>query len=548
MLPRQSERTKAGKVMESAPQKEKSVRTTEAGRILKAMGVLSGATMVSRLLGLVRDGVAGALFGLGSGMDAFLVAYRIPNMLRALLAEGSLAVSFIPVFVEVEETSGRARADKLARVVITVLLLALVGITLVGLFFAPLLVKLTAFGFTRDPEKFALTVRLTRIVFPFIGFVSITAILGGILNARGVFLYPALAPVTLNVVIIASILALSGVVDPSIASIAWGVLLGGVAQLFMQVRPVAATGFRYRLDFDLKDRALGRVFTMFGPSVFGVAVYQLNLVVCTFIASWLPDGSVSYLYYAERLFQFPLGVFAVSVGVASLPSLSRLAAREEWTEFNHTISMSIRYLWFLVIPATDGLFVLSLPIVTLLFKHGLFTDGMAQATAEALRYYSPALLPVATTRVVAQGFYAMKDTVTPVKGALLALVVNIAVSLLLMEEMRHGGLALATTISAAVNSSYLSYAYWKRTGHLPFGALGLSALKILTASTVMAGAVWLLMGAAGNIATGGAGLLLLGAFVFGAVFLGIAVYGITAYLLGVEEARILADKIRAAAR
>ena len=510
-------------------------RVSETAKIMRAAGILSMATLASRFLGLLRDAVNAAMFGLGGGMDAFLVAFRLPNMLRALLADGTLAVSFIPVFVELSEKEGSRRSDKLGRIALTFLVFVLAGVVLAGVLFAPAIVGLVALGFTRDPAKFGLTVELTRIVFPFIGLVAITALLGGMLNGRGVFLAPALAPLALNVAIIGAALILAPLFDPPIKAIAWGVLIGGAAQLALQLGPTAKSGFRMRPDFDWKDPALKKVLLLMGPSVFGVAVYHVNVVISTFLASWLPDGSISYLYYAERIFQLPLGLFAVSVGVASLPSMARLAAREEWDVFRDTFADSVRLIFFIVLPAAVGIFALAEPIVLLLFKRGLFTSEMASNTALALKCYVFALLPVAGARVAAQSFYAMKDTKTPVKGAALALLVNIAASLILMAPLKHAGLALATAVSSWVNAIYLYWAFARRMGRIPWGRKGGLAVKALFSSLIMGSAVYF-----GNVLTGGwadEGTGALAVRVGFSIAVGVVAYGTLTYAMNVYETR-----------
>jgi putative peptidoglycan lipid II flippase len=516
----------------------------ESGRIARAFSVLSSATMLSRVLGLVRDVVTASLFGAGGALDAFLVAFRLPNMLRSLFAEGSLTVAFVPVFVELEESEGAERANRFGRVALTLLAIILPIVVAVGVGAAPWIVRLVAMGFAESSDKYALTVELTRIVFPYIGLVSITAFLGGILNARGVFLYPALAPVALNVCIIIAALALAGVVEPAVASLAFGVLIGGCCQWALQIRPLRKTGFRFRFDFNFSDPALKKVFLLMGPAVFGVAVYQLNLVVSTFLASWLPDGSISYLYYAERLFQLPLGVFAVSVGVASLPSLSRLAAREDWTEFSDTLRAACRLLWFVIIPASVGLLLLAEPVVALLFQRGDFTAVDTVNTAAALRFYALALVPVATTRIIAQGFYAMKDTKTPVKGAAWALGVNLVASLIFMWPMKHAGLALATAISAGVNTLYLAHQYRKQTGSWPFSGLRSALTRIFVSAVVMGAGVVVGLFVAPEAASGGMGFWGLFGFVGFSVVGGAGVYAVVGRLAGLDDLSVIVRRVK----
>ncbi|PLX41225.1 MAG: murein biosynthesis integral membrane protein MurJ [Deltaproteobacteria bacterium] len=470
----------------------KDAARSEAGKIARAVGVLSSATMLSRILGLLRDVITAGFFGAGGAMDAFFVAFRLPNMLRSLFAEGSLSAAFVPVYSEVLEKEGEEASHRFGRICFTLLAITLLLVVIAGVFLAPWIVKVLAMGFARNPEKFDLTVRLARMVFPYIGLVSLTALAGGILNARGTFLYPALAPVLLNVFIILSALALSPFMETPVVSLAYGVILGGVSQFLLQVKPLGRTGFRYSPSFEFSDPALKRMLLILGPSVFGVAVYQLNLVISTFLASWLREGAVSFLYYAERLFQLPLGVFAVSVGVASLPSLSRLAAREDWPAYHQTVRHSTRLLWFVVLPASVGLLALAEPIVALLFQRGRFTPAMSVDVAAALRFYALAMVPVATTRVLAQAFYALKDTKTPVKAAALALIVNLAASILFAFPLglEHGGLALATAVSSGVNAWWLAVKFKEKTGESPFDGLFDPMVRMLAAALLMSALVY----------------------------------------------------------
>ncbi|PLX40772.1 MAG: murein biosynthesis integral membrane protein MurJ [Deltaproteobacteria bacterium] len=469
----------------------KDAARSEESNIARAVGVLSSATMLSRILGLLRDVITAGLFGAGGAMDAFFVAFRLPNMLRSLFAEGSLSASFVPVYSEVLEKEGEEASHRFGRICFTLLTLVLVVVVLLGVLLAPWFIKVLAMGFARDPEKFDLTVKLARMVFPYIGLVSLTALAGGILNARGTFIYPALAPVFLNVFIILSALALSPFMETPVLSLAYGVILGGVSQFLLQLKPLGRTGFSYSPSFEFRDPALKRMLLILGPSVFGVAVYQLNLVISTFLASWLREGAVSFLYYAERLFQLPLGVFAVSVGVASLPSLSRLAAREDWPAYHRTVRHSARLLWFVVLPASLGLIALAEPIVALLFQRGRFTPSMSVDVSAALRFYALAMVPVATTRVLAQAFYALKDTKTPVKAAAISLIVNFAASLLFAFALglEHGGLALATAVSSGVNAWWLAVKFKAKTGENPFESLLGPLSRMMVASLLMAALV-----------------------------------------------------------
>lgn len=520
--------------------------SAEAGKIARALGVISSTTMLSRVMGLLRDSLTAALFGAGGFMDAFLVAFKLPNMLRGLLAEGSLTVSFIPVYTEVMEKEGDEAAHKLGRVVITALTLILAVIVLLGILAAPWIVNVVAMGFKDNPEKFNLTVSMTRWLFPFIAFVSLTAIAGGILNAREQFFYPALAPVVLNLCNIVVTWTLYRYFDLPIMAMVLGVLVGGVAQLLIQVRPLGKLGFHYFPDFAFRSEPLKKILLLMGPSTFGVAVYQFNIVISTFFASWLPEGAVSYLYYSERLFQLPLGVFAVSIGVASLPSLSRLAAREDWISFNHTVSHAIRLLFFIVLPASIGLMILSEPIVALLFERGRFTPEMTIGTSTTLKFYALAMIPVSITRVFAQSFYAVKEMKTPVKGAFVSLVVNVFASWLFAFPLglAQGGLALATAFSSTVNMFYLSEMYRRKNGENPFKGLYKPLFLIALASLGMGALVWL--GDAGFIALAGkvSGFSMRLLEILLVIPAGVAGYIVFAKLLGLKDLSELTGRLR----
>ncbi|MEW6488340.1 MAG: murein biosynthesis integral membrane protein MurJ [Thermodesulfobacteriota bacterium] len=520
------------------PAAETSART-ETGRIARAVGILSGATMLSRVLGFVRDVVTASYFGAGGAMDAFLVAFRLPNMLRSLFAEGSLTVAFVPVFVETLETRGRARADELGRLCFTLLGAVLLAVSAAGVLGAPLLVKALAWGFTQEPEKFDLTVQLTRVVFPYIGLIGLTALAGGMLNSLGDFASPALAPVVLNVAMIAAVVGLSPFTDPPVRSAAYGVVAGGVLQLWVQWRSLRVRGFAFRLAWDWRDAAVRRILRLLGPRVFGVGVYQVNIFVSTLLATWLPDGSVSYLYYAERLFQLPLGVFAVAAGTAALPSLSRLAARNDLPGLRETLGETLRMTGFIVVPAAAGLLVLSQPILTVLLERGSFTPEMTRATAQALAFYALALIPVAGVKVVVPAYYALHDMRTPVWAAFWALALNVVASLLLMGPLRHAGLALASALSNGLNLAYLLWHLRGRAGPLPYRRLAGSFLRMGGAALAMtalvgAGSLWVDWG--GNRAAAAGALAAL-------IGLGAGAYLGTAHLLGLHDAARLSGAL-----
>lgn len=436
----------------------------ENGRITRAAGVVGAATFLSRIFGFLRDMVVAALFGAGVAADAFFVAFRIPNLLRRLFAEGSLTVSFVPVFTEYLETRSKREALELANVVFTALSILLVIVSLAGVLFAPAIVAVMAPGFLKEPGQFALTVMLTRIMFPYILFISLVALCMGILNSLKHFAAPAVSPVLLNISMILSALLLGDLFAEPIYSLAVGVISGGVLQLALQWPFLLKMGMRLRASFNFRHPGLKKIGLLMLPAVFGAAVYQINIFIGTILASLLPPGSVSYLYYADRLVELPLGVFAIAVGTATLPSLSAQASRGDLAGLKNTISFSLRLILFVTLPATVALIALGEPILSVLFERGAFSSLDTLKTNEALFYYALGLWAFSTIRIVVAAFYALQDMKTPMRAAVLALIVNVICSLAFMFPLKHAGLALATSVASAANVLFLSYLLRKRLG------------------------------------------------------------------------------------
>ena len=467
---------------------------SENRRIARSAGIIGSSTFLSRILGFVRDAVVARYFGAGLSADAFFVAFRIPNLLRRLFAEGSLTVSFIPVFTEYLTERSKRESLELVNIAFTVLSMILVVISILGIVFSPLIVRVTAWGFVDSPEKLELTVLLTRIMFPYIFFIGLTALCMGVLNSLGHFAAPALSPVLLNVSMIISVLFFSQYLDRPVLSLAIGVIIGGVLQLVFQFPFLKEKGIRFRLDFHLTHPAIKRIGLLMLPAVFGAAIYQVNVLISTLIASFLQEGSISYLYYASRLIEFPLGIFAVAIGTAVLPSMSRYAARMEMNELKDTLSFALRLVFFFTIPAMVGLIVLRIPIISVLFQRGEFGYETTVLTANALLYFSLGLWAVAGGRIIVPTFYSLQDTKTPVKIAVLALFVNIVLSIILAFPLglKHGGLALATSISSAINMVVLLIILSKRLGGLGVKGVLVSVLKVSLSSAVMGVVVSLL--------------------------------------------------------
>ena len=420
-------------------------------RVTRAAGVTGAFTLLSRILGLVRDQVVAYLFGAGPAADAFFVAFRIPNLLRRWSAEGAMSAAFVPVYTQELITHGPEEARKTAGAAFSILAAILAVITLAGVIFAPCLVQLIAPGYADEPAKFALTVLLTRIVFPYILLISLATLLMGQLNSLDHFAVPAAAPVALNAGIIFMALAVGPRLDRPALALALGVLAGGLLQLLMQLPPLIKRKALPRLIWQPGLEAVRTMGRRVLPVILGAAAYQINLLVNTLLASYLPEGSVSFLYYADRLVQFPLGVFAVALGTAILPSLSRQAAQGDLDGLASTTSHGFRLSLFIILPSAVGLALLARPLVDLIYQRGAFDAGVALQTIRALYAYALGLPMAALTTVAVRFFNALGDTKTPACVGALTVAANIALSLILMGPLAHSGLALASSLAAGIN-------------------------------------------------------------------------------------------------
>lgn len=500
--------------------------------IARNAAVVAGATLISRILGFVRDVIVAFALGAGLFADAFFVAFRIPNLLRRLFGEGSLTMAFIPVFSRIREEEGDEAAQAMARSAMIWLGVILGGITLLAELLAGPLTMAIAPGFTRNIEQFQVTVDLIRICFPYVIFICGVALCMGILNARNHFLGPALAPVVLNVSLIGAAL-LGHFFGLNVAySMAYGVLIGGAGQLLLQQPFLRSTGFSWRGSWSWRNKGVARMGLLMLPTVFGAAVYQINILLGTLLASYLPVGSVSYLYYADRLVQFPLGVFGIAVSTAALPSLAKFAARGEMEEYDSALAVALGLTLFIALPAAAGLMGLAGPVISLLFERGAFTAEAVSATSQALIAYSVGLPFIALSRPLVAGFYALEDTRTPVKIAVVCLVVNVGLGIWLMQSMAHVGLALAVSVSSLINYASLHVLLArKRKGRLiPLG----SALKTMVLSAMVG---------VGAYMTASWGLWWLALIPVWVIF-----YVLAAYVLRMDEARLFSEMISARIR
>ncbi len=456
----------------------------------EAAGVVGGATLLSRILGFVRDAVIAWFFGAGVVSDAFFVAFRIPNLLRRLFSEGALTVTFIPVFTEYLSEKGRNQALEMAASAMRFLSVLLALAAVAGVLLAPLLIRIIAPGFAGLEDRFDLTVTLTRIMFPYVFFVGLVALSMGILNVFGHFSTPALAPVFLNLAMIGSVFLISPHLDQPIVGLALGVILGGCIQLGLQIPFLLKKGVPFWGKIPWYHPALKKIGLLMVPAVFGAAVYQVNIFVATLLASMLPEGRISYLYYADRLIQFPMGIFAIAMATAALPSLSRQAAAGDIMAIKHTFTQTVKFVLFIIVPAMVGLIVLRTPIVQVLFMRGSFDAESAGLTASAVLYYGTGLWAYAAVRIVVATFYALKDTRTPFRAACVSVLANIVLGGLLMLPLGHRGLALAASLASMLNLGLLVRALRSRLGNLDWRAIGHSAVMTLFCSAAMGAIVY----------------------------------------------------------
>jgi putative peptidoglycan lipid II flippase len=466
---------------------------SDTDRIYKATGAMGLATSLSRVAGLVRDMVIARLFGAGFGTDAFFLAFTIPNLFRRFFAEGSMSAAFVPIFSEVYHLRGREEAREFANKCWTLLLLVMALFTLIGILGSPLLVKVFGAGFSSIPGKLELTDLLNRIMFPYLFFVSLLALITGVLNVLDHYFLPSLSPLFLNLSIISSALILTPYFNPPVLALGVGVLVGGAVQLLAQFPILKKRRMVPGFNFDFRDPLVKKTLLLMAPGIAGVAIYQINLAVSRLLASFLFEGSVSYLYYAQRLFEFPQGIFIVSLAQAILPAMSRQAAFNDQEELKKSLRFSLNLIALITIPAALGLVLCSIPVFSVFFMNRTFDYQDVQMTAFALIAYAPGLIFVGISRVLVPVFYALKDTKTPVQISFWTLLVNAVLGLVLMQFWHHVGLAVAVTLSSGVNTLLLYVALRKKIGPLGGFSLLSGVLPLIPVSLVMGGVVWFIL-------------------------------------------------------
>ncbi|MBS3916637.1 MAG: murein biosynthesis integral membrane protein MurJ [Sulfuritalea sp.] len=462
--------------------------------LLKVLATVSSMTLLSRILGFVRDFIIARSFGAGAATDAFFVAFRLPNLLRRMFAEGAFSQAFVPILAEYKNKRDAEETRRLADHVATLLFLALLAVTLLGIAITPVLIYISAPGFAADAAKFELTVELTRIAFPYILFISLVSLSGGILNTWSRFAVPAFTPVLLNLSFIAMALFAAPYFDPPVLALAWAVLLGGVLQLALQIPFLAKIGMLPRFSFSLADAGVNRIGKLMLPALLGVSVTQISLVINTIFASFLPSGSVSWLYYADRLMEFPAGLLGAALGTILLPSLAKSHADNDRGEFSALLDWGLRLTFLLTLPAALALAILAVPLLSTLFNYGAFQAHDVLKTGDALMAYSVGLTGLILVKVLAPGFYARQNIRTPVKIALVTLAATQVMNAAFIVPLQHAGLALSIGLAACLNAGLLWRGLHRRGDYVPRPGWGVFGLKLAVALAVMGAALWFGMG------------------------------------------------------
>jgi putative peptidoglycan lipid II flippase len=495
--------------------------------LLKALAAVSSLTLVSRILAFVRDVLIARIFGAGAATDAFFVAFKLPNLLRRLFAEGAFSQAFVPIFGEYKSRRGHDETKLLVDHVTTMLALILFVVTIIGIVAAPILVYISAPGFVKDAEKFDLTVRLLQITSPYIFFISLVAVAAGILNTYNKFWVPAFAPVLLNLCFIGGALWLAPYFEPPILVLAWAVFVAGFVQLAFQIPFLKKIGMLPSLRFSLKDEGMWRVIKQMGPAVFGVSIAQLSLIINTIFASFLAAGSVSWLYYADRLMEFPTGLLGVALGTILLPSLSKLHASNDTVEYSRMLDWGLRLTCMLALPAALALGMISVPLLATFFQHGAFTAHDVLMSRNALVGYSVGLIGLILVKILAPGFYAKQNIKTPVKIGIVTLLATQAMNVLFVFGMhlQHAGLALSIGLGACLNSAILFYYLRKHGIYQPEPGWLKFFVKLVLALAALALTLWFGMGSEQHWLTthGWARILHLAALVVGGVVMYFAV-------------------------
>lgn len=453
-------------------------------KLLKSTAVVSAMTLISRISGLVRDVVMANLLGPGALADAFFVAFRIPNFLRRIFAEGAFSQAFVPVFSELTERN-TLEAKQFVNASTGILGLSTFVLTILGMVFAPFVVQIFAPGFVEDPQKFDITVNALRIMFPYLFCISLVAMSAGVLNTVNRFAVPAVTPVLLNVCLIVAMLVLVPYLDNAAQALAVGVLIAGFVQLLFQLPSLHKEGYLPKPTIDRNNKSVRRVLTLMLPAMFSVSVAQVNMLVNTFLASFLITGSVSWLYFSDRLMEFPVGVFGIALATVVLPSLSKEHASGTAESFSAMMDWALRWVIIIAVPATAALYLLATPLLTTIFQYNAFSINDVEMSASALQAFAIGVCGFIFVKVLAPGFFARQDTKTPMKIGVVAVVVNVVLSIILVKTMAHTGLALAISIAAWVNSGLLFVVLLWRKVFIPKAGWLWFLLRVAIAVAIM---------------------------------------------------------------
>jgi putative peptidoglycan lipid II flippase len=472
-------------------------------QLLRSTTVVSSMTFLSRITGLMRDVVMANIIGTGAMADAFFVAFRIPNFLRRIFGEGAFSQTFVPVFAEL-----RVRQDNEARIMVNHMAgrlgLTVLVLSVLGMLGAPWLVKIFAPGFMDEPEKFMATVDALRIMFPYLFFISLVAMSAGILNTEGVFAAPAITPVLLNLSLLGAILWLVPFTENAATALAIGVLIAGLVQLLFQAPFLVRVGYMPRPTLSGKNEPTKRVFRLMLPAIFGVSVAQINMLVSTFLASFLVTGSVSWLYYSDRLMEFPVGVFGIALATVVLPSLSKQYASGTPESYSGLLDWALKWVVLIGLPASAALVVLAVPLTATIYQNSdVFSDTDVLMSAEALIAFSIGVVGFVMIKILAPGFYARQDIKTPVRIAAIAMVANIVLSLVLVRGLAHTGLALSVALSAWLNAILLYLRLRKLGIYKPGKDWTAYLARIVFATACMTAVIWYWMGPAAEWLGGG---------------------------------------------
>ncbi len=459
-------------------------------QLAKNTVIFSSMTLLSRVLGFVRDMVIAYIFGVSGAADAFWVAFKIPNFMRRLFAEGAFSQAFVPVLSEYKETQDHEQVRQFISRMMGTLGSALLLLTILVELGTPVVIAVFAPGYLHNPAQFALASHMLHLTFPYLLFISLTAFAGAVLNTYGRFAVPAFTPVLLNLSLIAAAFGLSSHFHQPVVALAWGVFVAGVVQLIFQIPFLRYRGLLVLPRMRWRDPGVRRVLKLMLPAIFGVSVVQVNLLLDTVFASFLPAGSISWLYYSDRLTSFPLGVFGVAIATVILPTLAKAFSKNSHEDYNASINWAIRSVLLIALPAGIAIFILSAPLLSTLFQHGKFSAEDVMMAQRSLLMFALGVPGFMLIKVLASGFYARQNIKTPVRYAVVAMICNSVLNLILIFPMAHAGLALATTASSTLNAGLLFFGLLKREIYVPSPGWRRYILQMLVANVVMGALVW----------------------------------------------------------